>query len=44
MSEEPTNYLSIENGVNIIEFSSQVPNGPCKNVLSSDRKVKFEYK
>jgi len=39
MSEEPYNYLAIENGVNIIDCTSQVPNCPAKNMLSTDRKV-----
>jgi len=38
-SEEPYNYLAIENGVNIIDCTSQVPNCPAKNMLSTDRKV-----
>ena len=43
MSEEPYNYLAIENGVNIIDCTSQVPNCPAKNMLSTDRKVLKRY-
>ncbi len=41
MSKEPLNYLTLENGVHIIECTSQVSNGPSKNVLLPERKVHY---